>query len=197
MKKNLTNCKVCGHEIAKNAKTCPNCGAKNKKPFYKRTWFIVLAVLVVLSMITSGGKHERDEYAVRTTPKPTPKIVETTSKEDDETLEKATEAEKKEEEAIEEIKEEKTPASGIRPEVKEAIDEYEVFMNSYCDFMETYDESDTSAMLKYLDVLAKYADAEEDFAALENELTDEETLYYVKVMNRVNERLLEISVKKG
>ena len=33
-----------------------------------------------------------------------------------------------------------------------------------------YDESDTSAMLKYLDVLAKYADAEEDFAALEDEL---------------------------
>ena len=43
MKKNLTNCKVCGHELAKSAKVCPNCGAKNKKPFYKRTWFIVLA----------------------------------------------------------------------------------------------------------------------------------------------------------
>ena len=197
MKKNLTNCKVCGHELAKNAKTCPNCGAKNKKPFYKRTWFIVLAVLVVLSMITSGGKHERNEYAVRTTPKPTPKIVETTSKEEDETLEKATEAEKKEKEAVEEIKEEKTPASGIRPEVKEAIDEYEAFMNSYLDFIETYDESDTSALLKYLDLLAKYEDSTEKFDALEDELTDEETLYYVKVLNRVNERTLEITTKKN
>lgn len=197
MKKNLTNCKVCGHEVAKSAKVCPNCGAKNKKPFYKRTWFIVLAVLVILSMITSGGKDERNEYAVKTTPTPTPKVVETTSKED-ETLEKANDALKEEEKAIENIKEEEeVPANGIRPEVKEAIDEYEVFMNSYCDFMETYDESDTSALLKYLDVLAKYADAEEDFAALEDELTDEETLYYVKVMNRVNERLLEISVKKS
>ena len=27
---NLTQCKVCGKEIAANAKTCPECGAKNK-----------------------------------------------------------------------------------------------------------------------------------------------------------------------
>ena len=31
----LIKCKSCGADIAANAKTCPQCGAKNKKPFYK------------------------------------------------------------------------------------------------------------------------------------------------------------------
>lgn len=44
----LTNCKVCGEEIAKSAKTCPKCGAKVKKPFYKKKIFYVLIILVVV-----------------------------------------------------------------------------------------------------------------------------------------------------
>ena len=30
MNEKLTNCKVCGAEIAKSAKRCPSCGANNK-----------------------------------------------------------------------------------------------------------------------------------------------------------------------
>lgn len=44
MSKKLIQCKVCGAEIAKSAKNCPSCGAKNKKPFYKVWWFWVLVV---------------------------------------------------------------------------------------------------------------------------------------------------------
>lgn len=44
-------CKYCGAEIAKSAKTCPNCGAKNKKPIYKRVWFIILVLIVVFGII--------------------------------------------------------------------------------------------------------------------------------------------------
>ncbi|MCU6061082.1 zinc-ribbon domain-containing protein, partial [Clostridioides difficile] len=29
----MIQCKSCSKEIASNAKSCPNCGAKNKKPF--------------------------------------------------------------------------------------------------------------------------------------------------------------------
>ncbi|MGN0567777.1 MAG: zinc-ribbon domain-containing protein, partial [Acutalibacteraceae bacterium] len=32
-------CKFCGAAISKEEKTCPNCGAKNKKPIFKRAWF--------------------------------------------------------------------------------------------------------------------------------------------------------------
>lgn len=45
-KKSIT-CKTCGEEIAKSAKACPKCGAKVKKPFYKKKSFYFLIILVV------------------------------------------------------------------------------------------------------------------------------------------------------
>ena len=39
--------------MAKNAKVCPNCGAKNKKPI---PWFIAIIVVIVIIVIASGGK---------------------------------------------------------------------------------------------------------------------------------------------
>ena len=50
MNAKMTSCKVCGQEIAKSAKTCPNCGAKNKRPILKKWWFW-LVVVIVFSMI--------------------------------------------------------------------------------------------------------------------------------------------------
>lgn len=54
MKKNkkLVKCKTCNQFIARSAKICPSCGAKNKKPILKRWWFWVLAILVFLIAIT-------------------------------------------------------------------------------------------------------------------------------------------------
>lgn len=49
----MTTCKTCGKEMAKNAKVCPNCGAKNKKPI---PWFIAIIVVIVIIAIASGGK---------------------------------------------------------------------------------------------------------------------------------------------
>lgn len=48
MKEKLIECKVCGKEIARNAKVCPNCGAKNKVPIYKKIWFWIILVLLVI-----------------------------------------------------------------------------------------------------------------------------------------------------
>lgn len=57
MEKKMVQCKHCGAEIAAGAKICPKCGEKNKKPFYKRPWFIVIAVILVLAVIGSvSGK---------------------------------------------------------------------------------------------------------------------------------------------
>lgn len=47
----MTNCKTCGAEIASSAKTCPSCGAKNKPPAYRRVWFWLLIVFVVIPTI--------------------------------------------------------------------------------------------------------------------------------------------------
>ena len=41
-------CPVCGTQIAKSAKACPGCGAKNKKPIFKRGWFIFLVLILAV-----------------------------------------------------------------------------------------------------------------------------------------------------
>lgn len=55
--KKMVTCKHCNQEIASNAKVCPHCGAKNKKPIYKRTWFIVLFVVLLLGAIGGSGEE--------------------------------------------------------------------------------------------------------------------------------------------
>jgi RNA polymerase subunit RPABC4/transcription elongation factor Spt4 len=52
----LIQCKTCNAEIATNAKNCPACGAKNKKPIYKKWWVWVIVVVVSLSVAGQGGK---------------------------------------------------------------------------------------------------------------------------------------------
>ena len=54
----MKKCKVCSKEIASNAKTCPGCGAKNKKAIYKRPWFIILAIIIILGAV--GGSSYED-----------------------------------------------------------------------------------------------------------------------------------------
>ncbi len=50
----ITQCKTCSKEIASNAKSCPECGEKNKKPIYKRPWFIVIAFFVIVGAIAGA-----------------------------------------------------------------------------------------------------------------------------------------------
>ena len=58
-KNKMKICKHCGAEIAKSAKVCPVCGGKNPKPIYKRVWFWILVIIVLLGVLGSkGGKSE-------------------------------------------------------------------------------------------------------------------------------------------
>ena len=56
----MVKCKTCGADIAKSAKVCPSCGAKNKKPIYKRWWLWALVVLLLIGM-AGGGDVEQVE----------------------------------------------------------------------------------------------------------------------------------------
>jgi hypothetical protein len=49
----MINCKTCGAPIAASAKSCPACGAKNKKPIAKRPWFWILIVFVFVGVVGS------------------------------------------------------------------------------------------------------------------------------------------------
>ena len=58
MSSKLTNCSVCGAQIAANAKQCPQCGAKVKKPLLKRllSFFVIIIVFcVVISLFSDDS----------------------------------------------------------------------------------------------------------------------------------------------
>lgn len=54
----MIHCKSCNAEIAASAKACPHCGAKNKKPIYKRPWFIAVIVIILIAAVAGGGSDE-------------------------------------------------------------------------------------------------------------------------------------------
>lgn len=57
----LSVCKTCGAAIAKNARICPSCGARQCKPIYRRWWFWSIIVVVVLGFIGGLGNKRDDE----------------------------------------------------------------------------------------------------------------------------------------
>ena len=56
----MIHCKTCSKEIASNAKSCPNCGAKNKKPIYKRPWFIIIMFFVIAGVLVALSDTDVD-----------------------------------------------------------------------------------------------------------------------------------------
>lgn len=83
-------------------------------------------------------------------------------------------------------------AAGIRPDVKEAIDSYESFMNEYVSFMIRYEDNadDTAFLMEYLSLMQKLSDWSETMDSLEKEFTDEENMYFLEAQMRVNGLLL-------
>ena len=62
MKKNpkMVVCRKCNTPFPKKTKRCPNCGKKYKKPIYKRVWFIIL-VLILLVSLTKGADNKPEK----------------------------------------------------------------------------------------------------------------------------------------
>ena len=51
----LTQCKDCGNQISKNAASCPNCGAKNKRTSIV-TWLVLIFIgIPILIAVFSGA----------------------------------------------------------------------------------------------------------------------------------------------
>lgn len=76
------------------------------------------------------------------------------------------------------------------------VDEWEAFMNKYCDFMETYNSDSgnvVSMALDYADMMSQYSDwAEKMDAVDDSDLSAEDVQYYIDAQSRINKRLLEI-----
>lgn len=61
MSEKMTKCKSCGNDLASSAKNCPNCGAKNKKPIFKKWWFWLIIVIVLIAIIGGAGGGDETE----------------------------------------------------------------------------------------------------------------------------------------
>ena len=171
-------------------------GKKKKHPI--RTGILIVFVLLLLigGLGSRGSKSEPAKVAEEPAVTPVEEVAEEPQEQTAPAEEpaEAPVAETPAEEPAEAPAETETPADGMSPELKDFLDSYEAFMDEYCAFMESYDSSDAAALLKYSSLMAKYA----EFAKKADEwnsraMNDAETLYYVQVMNRVNEKLLKVS----
>ena len=158
----------------------------------KKKW-IVIAIIVLLAIFGALGGKGSDKA-----PADNPGEAETAETEVNE--EQTVEEEEEQPAETTEPEEEQTSdvPEGVSPELVEFLDSYEAFMDEYCEFMKNYNESDPTQLLKYASIMEKYYEFSEKAEAWDEEdMTDEETLYYLKVMNRVNEKLLETEAAMG
>lgn len=108
----------------------------------------------------------------------------------------AEEEKKLKEEAAEKQNTQSNAANGVTPDVKEALDGYETFMNKYCDFMEKYAKEGRPAgmLTDYLEMLNEYTDYTQKLSNLDQSAwTDADMNYFIEVTNRVNQRLASVS----
>lgn len=61
----VIKCKTCGSEIASSAKTCPSCGAKNKKAFYTKWWFWAIAIFVIIGAVGGQGTSDKSNTNIK------------------------------------------------------------------------------------------------------------------------------------
>ena len=135
--------------------------------------------IVLLALIVLGLLAPEDKGSETVAPTSAPKAVETEASPEP-TPEPETE----------------TPADGIRPEIKEAIDAYEQFFRDYCDFIDHYDSADTVQAMKYLTMMASYTENMDKLEALESDLNAAETVYYEQAMLRIDAMLLHTAQKQ-
>lgn len=56
-RKRWSHANIVTRRLLQTQRFAPHCGAKNKKPIYKRTWFIVLFVVLLLGAIGGSGEE--------------------------------------------------------------------------------------------------------------------------------------------
>lgn len=86
--------------------------------------------------------------------------------------------------------------SGITPELKEFLTSYESFIDEYVSFKKKYTSNpgDALALLsEYTDILSKYENFSKKIDQYDSDdMSTEDAMYYLEVVNRCNQKMLEI-----
>lgn len=64
----MVRCKTCGTEIAKSAKVCPKCGAKQKKHIVLGVILVIFGILLISAAIGGGSDDGEPKKVVDSTP---------------------------------------------------------------------------------------------------------------------------------
>lgn len=196
-------CKNCNNPLPEKATVCPSCGAKNKKPIYKKWWFWLIIALIVIGAASSGGSKsdpsdnqpsssvssgiENDAASGGVSSGETEDAPSNTSSESGVPSNESDSSANEETDLID----------GMRPEFKEAMDSYEAFFDEYVAFMEKHaasDGSDLTLLTDYADYMSKYADMMADLEAWDSaDMNTAETAYYIEVQSRISQKLLEVA----
>ncbi len=161
---------------------------KDMKPWLK---YGIIAVAWILYLILAFSGNGTDK-PVDTNPTTNPSQIETTTDAKDTTENTTEEESSAEDESNEETEESAGELTGIRPEIKEALEDYEAFFDEYIAFMEKYENSDnTAAMLvDYAEYMQKYSEAMDGLDKMDDmEMSPEEDALYTETMVRVNAKL--------
>ena len=88
----------------------------------------------------------------------------------------------------------KDDAAGVTPSLQKFLGEYETFMNEYCDFLETYDETNFTQQTQYLRLTKEYAGHTAEAEELDRDNMSEADLKYLdSVMERIDKRLESVT----
>lgn len=97
--------------------------------------------------------------------------------------------------STEATEENKQSNDAVRPEFKEAMDSYEEFFASYCEFMKQYKENptDLGLLTEYASFMQQYTETMNKLEELEDsDMNTAELAYYTEVMARITTMLLEV-----
>lgn len=98
----------------------------------------------------------------------------------------------------ESVTEETDDTETVDPELKAFLDSYEAFIDEYVSFMIKYQENPDNALemlSEYTAIMSKYSDFAEkvsQYDAQKDTLSHEDAKYYLEVINRCNEKMLDI-----
>lgn len=209
-KPKMVFCRNCNAPIAKEARICPQCGAKNKRSHKMRNFILLLLIVAGVAIwrkpdIVNSLKNDKTtatESQAHSTYKDN--LNDSSLQTSEATSVVSTVAASSETSAVSSATSETavpssstvSAQSGIRPDFQQAMDSYEAFVNEYCEFMKKYSESnqtDLQMIADYTSYLSKYAEFAKDFEAWNSDdMTNEELAYYLDVQNRVAKKMLEI-----
>jgi FtsZ-interacting cell division protein ZipA len=192
-KNKMVTCKTCGQEIAKSAKVCPNCGAKQKGGKLKIILIVVVA-LIVIGALSSGGNKSKKTDSSSSSEKTEQAAEQKTNEQKPEEEEAKQKPEEKEGEATKETQA-ATDETLIRDDFKQAMDSYEAFFDEYVETMRLYkeDPTNTEVLSQYSDILMREAKMLKEFDEWESEdMTTAETAYYLEVQSRIYAKLATV-----